>query len=97
MADGGIDQFRVDTDELAKHVALFFSTLKMRREVSNYFKYSYSHIEVCLSPCCLRGGAHQAWTLFNIQCKDRLAVPILPLCRLIWVVTQAFGLHVDLT
>ena len=25
------------------------------------------------------------------------AVPILPLCRLTWVVTQAFGLHIDLT
>jgi hypothetical protein len=28
---------------------------------------------------------------------DDDAVPISPLCRLIWVVTQAFGLHVDLT
>ncbi len=33
----------------------------------------------------------------NLSVDTDTAVPISPLCRLIWVVTQAFGLHVDLT
>jgi hypothetical protein len=47
LADGGIDQFSVDTDELAKHVAQNFLTLKIVGDENTVITPIYKLRDAC--------------------------------------------------